>query len=67
VRASEQYLVLEFGFYLNQGYSGGNGVPAPLFSTTPLIITNFHMDLKPQVKVNHGMNSPASTLYTMFE
>jgi len=35
VRASEQDLVLEFGFNLNQGCSGlgtsGNGVPTPLF------------------------------------
>jgi len=32
VRASEQYLVLEFGFKLNQGVLGGNGVPKALFS-----------------------------------
>jgi len=42
VRASEQYLVLEFGFNLSEGCGGvgtrGNGVPHLFFSTTPLII-----------------------------
>jgi len=27
------------------------------------IITNVHPELKPQAKVNHGMNPPAFTLY----
>jgi len=31
------------------------------------IVTNFHTDLKPQVKVNHDMNSTAIALYTMFD
>jgi len=30
------------------------------------IVTNFHTELKPQVKFNHDMNSPAFTLYTTF-
>jgi len=28
---------------------------------------HFHTELKPHVKVSHGMNSPAFTLYTMFD
>jgi len=31
------------------------------------IITNFHTELKPQVKVSHDMNSPAFMLYTTFD
>jgi len=31
------------------------------------IITNFHMELKPQVKVSHDMNFPVFTLYTTFD
>jgi len=31
------------------------------------IITNFHTDLKPQMKVSHGMNSLAFTLHTVFD
>jgi len=30
------------------------------------IITNFHTELKAQVKISHGMNSPAFKLYTTF-
>jgi len=29
------------------------------------IITNFHSDPKPQVKVSYGMNSPAFTLHNV--
>jgi len=31
------------------------------------VITNFDTELKPQVKVGHGVNSPAFTLYTKLE
>jgi len=38
-----------------------------VYANLYLIITNFYTELKPQVKVSHGMNSPAFTLYTMFD
>jgi len=30
-------------------------------------VTNFYVELKPQVMVSRGMNSPAFTLYTTFD
>jgi len=38
-----------------------------VYTTLYFIITNIHVKLKPQVKVSHGMNSPAFTLYTTFD
>jgi len=38
-----------------------------VYTSLYFIITSFHMELKTQVKVSHGMNSPAFTLYTMFD
>jgi len=32
-----------------------------------IIITKFHMDLKPQLNIRHYTNSTAFTLHTMFD
>jgi len=37
------------------------------YASLYFIITNFHMELKPQVKVSHSMNSRAFVLYAMFD
>jgi len=37
------------------------------YASLYFIITNFHMELKPQVKVSHGMNYLAFILYAMFD
>ena len=40
--------------------------PCHLYATA-LIITNFHTEPIPQIKVNHQINSLAFTLYTTFD
>jgi len=36
-----------------------------VYTSLYFIITNFHMEHKPQIMVSHGMNSTAFTLHTM--
>jgi len=38
-----------------------------VYASLYFITTNFNTELKPQVKVSHGMNSPAFTLYATFD
>ena len=38
-----------------------------VYTSLYFIITNFHTELKPQVKISRDMNSPAFTLYTTFD
>jgi len=38
-----------------------------VYASLYFITTNFHTELKPQVKVSHGMTSPAFALYATFD